>query len=236
MKAVRELVHIRGGQCGDHIDAKFWEIISDEHGVDTVSTYYGDSNLQFERISVHYDEATVAATCSARFPWTSSREPWTASVRDRLDGYSSQTTLCSNRLARATIERKGHYSEGAELIDSVLDVVRMEADGAIASKISSCASLSVTDPAPVWERFWSRRSAGRTPIASRRLEPCRVCLHQWGGEMHLIPRPVELRSEEEHAVNLIPFSRLHFFVTGFAPLTSRGSQQYHALTVLESRS
>merc|ERR1712113_628860 len=35
------------------------------------------------------------------------------------------------------------------------------------------------------------------------------------------------------AVNLIPFPRLHFFMTGFAPLTSRGSQQYRALTVRE---
>merc|ERR1712159_767358 len=34
-------------------------------------------------------------------------------------------------------------------------------------------------------------------------------------------------------VNLIPFPRLHFFMTGFAPLTSRGSQQYRALTVPE---
>lgn len=29
-------------------------------------------------------------------------------------------------------------------------------------------------------------------------------------------------------VNLIPFQRLHFFMTGFAPLTSRGSQPYRA--------
>ncbi|KAE8711414.1 4-diphosphocytidyl-2-C-methyl-D-erythritol kinase [Hibiscus syriacus] len=29
------------------------------------------------------------------------------------------------------------------------------------------------------------------------------------------------------AVNLIPFPRLHFFMVGFAPLTSRGSQHYH---------
>merc|ERR1712166_1307173 len=35
------------------------------------------------------------------------------------------------------------------------------------------------------------------------------------------------------AVNLIPFPRLHFFMLGFAPLTSRGSQQYRALTVPE---
>lgn len=31
----------------------------------------------------------------------------------------------------------------------------------------------------------------------------------------------------------MPFPRLHFFMTGFAPLTSRGSQQYRALTVPE---
>ena len=34
-------------------------------------------------------------------------------------------------------------------------------------------------------------------------------------------------------MNLVPFPRLHFFMTGFAPLTSRGSQQYRALTVPE---
>merc|ERR1711861_48328 len=32
------------------------------------------------------------------------------------------------------------------------------------------------------------------------------------------------------AVNMIPFPRLHFFMIGFAPLTSRGSQQYRSLT------
>jgi tubulin beta len=35
------------------------------------------------------------------------------------------------------------------------------------------------------------------------------------------------------ATNMIPFPRLHFFMNGFAPLTSRGSQQYRALTVPE---
>ena len=35
------------------------------------------------------------------------------------------------------------------------------------------------------------------------------------------------------AVNMVPFPRLHFFMPGFAPLTSRGSQSYRALTVPE---
>merc|ERR1711937_155667 len=33
--------------------------------------------------------------------------------------------------------------------------------------------------------------------------------------------------------NMVTFLRLHFFMNGFAPLTSRGSQQYRALTVPE---
>ena len=30
---MREIVHIQGGQCGNQIGAKFWEVISDEHGI-----------------------------------------------------------------------------------------------------------------------------------------------------------------------------------------------------------
>merc|ERR1712244_199124 len=33
--------------------------------------------------------------------------------------------------------------------------------------------------------------------------------------------------------NMVPFPRLHFFLVGFAPLTSRGSQDYRVLTVPE---
>jgi len=43
---MREIVHIQAGQCGNQIGAKFWEIISDEHGVDPTGTYHGDSELQ----------------------------------------------------------------------------------------------------------------------------------------------------------------------------------------------
>lgn len=38
--------------------SKFWEVISDEHGVDPTGTYQGDSDLQLERINVYYNEAT----------------------------------------------------------------------------------------------------------------------------------------------------------------------------------
>jgi len=39
---------------------QFWEVISDEHGIDPTGTYHGDSDLQLERINVYYNEATGA--------------------------------------------------------------------------------------------------------------------------------------------------------------------------------
>lgn len=33
------------------------------------------------------------------------------------------------------------------------------------------------------------------------------------------------------AVNMVPFPRLHFFMPGFVPLTSRSNQAYRAITV-----
>ncbi|KAH9362332.1 hypothetical protein HPB48_017984 [Haemaphysalis longicornis] len=37
---------------------QFWEVISDEHGIDPTGSYHGDSDLQLERINVYYNEAT----------------------------------------------------------------------------------------------------------------------------------------------------------------------------------
>ncbi|ERE77935.1 tubulin beta-2A chain-like protein [Cricetulus griseus] len=37
--------------------AYFWEVISDEHGIDPTGSYHGDSDLQLERINVYYNEA-----------------------------------------------------------------------------------------------------------------------------------------------------------------------------------
>ena len=64
---MREIVHIQAGQCGNQIGAKFWEVISDEHGIDPTGTYHGDSDLQLERINVYYNEATGKSTSNWHF-------------------------------------------------------------------------------------------------------------------------------------------------------------------------
>merc|ERR1711962_449097 len=54
---MREIVHVQAGQCGNQIGSKFWEVISDEHGIDPTGMYAGESDLQLERINVYYNEA-----------------------------------------------------------------------------------------------------------------------------------------------------------------------------------
>ncbi|CAJ1458324.1 unnamed protein product, partial [Effrenium voratum] len=219
---------------------------------------------------------------------------------------------------------KGHYTEGAELIDSVLDVVRKEAEGCdclqgfqlchslgggtgagmgtlLISKVreeqgwrrhfSQCASPDARDKAcdmlcdttcdmtcdlRIMETF----SVIPSPkVSDTVVEPYNAVLsfHQlvensdesflldnealydicfrtlklttptYGDLNHLVsaamsgvtcclrfPGQGQLNCDlRKIAVNLVPFPRLHFFMTGFAPLTSRGSQQYRALTVPE---
>lgn len=46
--------------------------------------------------------------------------------------------------------------------------------------------------------------------------------------------PGQLNSDlRKLAVNMVPFPRLHFFMVGFAPLTSRGASKFRAVTVPE---
>src|SRR6266571_8347675 len=126
---MREIVHIQGGQCGNQIGAKFWEVISDEHGIDPTGTYHGDSDLQLERINVYYNEATGGRYVPRAI--LMDLEPGTMdSVRAgpfgqlfRPDNFVFGQTGAGNNWA------KGHYTEGAELVDQVLDVVRREAEG-----------------------------------------------------------------------------------------------------------
>lgn len=49
---------VQAGQCGNQIGAKFWEVVCDEHGVDASGEYYGDLDLQLERINVYFNESS----------------------------------------------------------------------------------------------------------------------------------------------------------------------------------
>ena len=186
---------------------------------------------------------------------------------------------------------KGHYTEGAELIDSVLDVVRKESEscdclqgfqvchslgGGTGSGMGTLLISKIREEYP--DRMMLTFSVVPSPkVSDTVVEPYNATLsvHQlvenadecmvldnealydicfrtlklttptFGDLNHLVSAvmsgvtcclrfPGQLNCDlRKLAVNLIPFPRLHFFMMGFTPLTSRGSQQYRALTVPE---
>jgi len=288
---MRELVHIQGGQAGNQIGAKFWEVISDEHGVDPTGTYCGESDLQLERINVYYNEATGGRYVPRAV--LMDLEPGTMdSVRSgpygqifRPDNFIFGQSGAGNNYA------KGFYTEGAELVDSVLDIVRKEAEscdalqgfqithslgGGTGSGLGCLLLGRMKEEYP--DRLMLNYSIFPSPkVSDTVVEPynATLAIHQiiessdmtvaidnealydicfrtlklttptYGDLNHLISAvisgmscslrfPGQLNSDlRKLNVNLVPFPRLHFFMPGFAPLTSRGSQQYRAITVPE---
>ncbi|KAK1385553.1 Tubulin beta chain [Heracleum sosnowskyi] len=125
---MREILHVQGGQCGNQIGSKFWEGVCDEHGIDPTGKYVGNLDLQLERMNVYYNEAS----CGRFVPRAviMDLEPDTMdSVR--TCPYSQifrPVNFLFGQSGTGNNWAKGHHTEGAELIDSVLDVVRKEAD------------------------------------------------------------------------------------------------------------
>ncbi|KAL0327798.1 UNVERIFIED_CONTAM: Tubulin beta-1 chain [Sesamum angustifolium] len=173
---------------------------------------------------------------------------------------------------------KGHYTEGAELIDSVLDDFKYATlwEGGTGSGMGTLLISKIREEYP--DRMMLTFSVFPSPkVSDTVVEPYNATLSvthfvenadecmvldnealydicfrtlklttpSFGDLNHLISAtmsgvtcclrfPGQLNSDlRKLAVNLIPFPRLHFFMVGFAPLTSRGSQQYRALTVPE---
>jgi len=186
---------------------------------------------------------------------------------------------------------KGHYTEGAELIDNVLDVVRKEVEGCdclqgfqvthslgggTGSGMGTLLVSKIREEYP--DRMLATFSVFPSPkVSDTVVEPYNATLsvHQlvenadevmvidnealyhicnkilklttpnYGDLNHLVSTamsgitcslrfPGQLNSDlRKLAVNLIPFPRLHFFMTGFAPLTASNTAQYSNATVAE---
>ncbi|KAH8738794.1 beta-tubulin [Cryptosporidium ryanae] len=288
---MREIIHIQGGQCGNQIGAKFWEVISDEHGIDPTGTYHGESDLQMERVNVFYNEASGGRYVPRAI--LVDLEPGTMdSVRAGPFGSLFRPdNFIFGQSGAGNIWAKGHYTEGAELLDAVMDVVRHEAEacdclqgfqithslgGGTGSGMGTLLVGKIHEEFP--DRILQTFSVFPSPkVSDTVVEPYNATLsiHQlvensdavqvidnealydicfrtlkltnpsYGDLNHLVSVamsgvtcclrfPGQLNSDlRKMCVNLVPFPRLHFFMIGFAPLTSRGSQQYRSLSVAE---
>jgi len=289
---MREIVHIQTGQCGNQIGQKFWETISEEHGINREGMYEGDNSLQLDRINVYYN---VGASGDKYVPRAIlvDLEPGTMDALRggrlgklfRPDNYVYAQSGAGNNWA------KGHYTEGAELVDEVMDVAHREVEscdcmqgfqlthslgGGTGSGMGTLLLAKMKEEYP--DRMVNSFSVVPSDkVSDTVVEPYNATLsmHQllentdatyiidneslynicsstlkirqpnYGDLNRLVSStmsgvttclrfPGQLNADlRKLAVNMIPFPRLHFFVPGYAPLTSRETAGYRVSSVSE---
>ncbi|KAL4707179.1 hypothetical protein ACJJTC_018914 [Scirpophaga incertulas] len=288
---MREIVHLQIGRCGNQIGSKFWEVISDEHGIDPEGCYQGDSDLQIERINVYYNEG-IRCNYVPRAILVDLEPSTMDAVRaGPFGGLFRPDNIVYSASGAGNNWAKGHLTEGADLLETVIDVVRKEAEGCdclqgfqlVHSLGGGTGSgMGTLLLANLYEEYPERMLVSYSIVPSPKVsdtvvEPYNATLSlnqlieytnqsysidnealydicfrtlklktpTYGDLNHLVSLamsgvttclrfPGQLNADlRKLAVNMVPFPRLHFFVPGFAPLTSRGEQKYRALTVPE---
>ena len=124
---MREILNIHGGQCGNQIGARFWDMISGEHGVKT-GYYQGDSDLQLERINVYFNQ-TNGGSYVPRAVLIDLQPGTIDAIRgDPIGKLFKPDNFIVGKTGAGNNWAKGYYTEGAELIDSAIGITRKEAE------------------------------------------------------------------------------------------------------------
>lgn len=288
----RGIVSLQAGQCGNQIGAAFWETISTEHGIDNSGSYTGtDKDVQLERAGVYYSEGS-----EGRFVPRAVLLDLEPGVVDSIKNSSlgqlfNPSHFIYGQSGAGNNWAKGHYTEGAELIETVMDTVRREAEscdvlqgfqiahslgGGTGSGMGSLLVTKIREDYP--DRMLCTYSVMPSPKVSETVvEPynCTLSVHQLVESSDIVfsidnealynicQKTLKMGNPKHHdlnmlissvmsgvtcslrfpgqlnadlrklAVNLIPFPRLHFFMVGHAPLSSKGTEKYKSLSVPE---
>lgn len=286
-------MHVQLGQCGNQIGAKFWETICDEHSLNQRGEFIGDkeNSLCLDRIHVYFNQ-NQAGNYKPRAVLVDLERPTIDSICTGPYGhlFDPKNISCGEGGAGSNWA-KGFYSEGAEMMDRVLDQVRKEVEtcdhlqgfqfthslgGGTGSGMTSMLYIKLLEEYP--DRVTANYSVVPSPkVTQSCCEPYNavLCLKQFTtgtpisclmdnealydicsrtmklstptyGDLNNLVASVmsgiscgtrfpgllnaDLRTL---GVNLIPFPRLHFVMTGYAPLLARGAAGQRALTVPE---
>ncbi|KAE8727692.1 Tubulin beta-1 chain [Hibiscus syriacus] len=258
---MREILHIQGGQCDNQIGAKFWEVVCAEHAIDQTGRYNGDSDLQLDRINVYYNEASGGrfvprAVLMDLEPGTMDNIRSGAELIDFvLDVVRKEAENCDCLQGFQVCHSLGGGT-GSGMGTLLISKIREEYPDRMMLTFSVFPSPKVSDTVvepynatlsvhQLVENAYECMVLDNEALYDICFRTLKLSNPSFGDLNHLISAtmsgvtcclrfPGQLNSDlRKLAVNLIPFPRLHFFMVGFAPLTSRGSQQYQALTIPE---
>jgi len=138
---VREIVHVQVGQCGNQVGLAFWNAVTKEHKLaSTTMTFQKDGSEkdtdgdglpdELEKIDVYYRGTSDERQKCKWVPRAVlvDLEPGTMDVikAQPLGPAFKPDNMCFGNNGAGNNWAKGHYTEGAELVESVLDRVRLE--------------------------------------------------------------------------------------------------------------
>ncbi|KAJ2514943.1 Tubulin beta-3 chain [Coemansia sp. RSA 2049] len=286
---MREILTVQAGQCGNQIGTAFWKNIIQEHGIDEEGKYVGTNEAQIERANVYFSEARDRRYVP-RVVGVDLEPGVINSIRESKYGhlFRPESMVCADNGA-GNNWAKGFYTEGAELLDSVLDIVRREAEGCdLLSGFQVCHSVAGGTGSglgslllqKIREEYPDRMLSTFTVMPSAKasdtvVEPynsvltihhliensdmtfCldnealgRICVETlkikspvhddlnnlvarvMSGVTTSLRFPGQLNADlRKLAVNMVPFPRLHFLISGIAPLTGSQAQSYRNVTV-----
>jgi len=132
MPLAREIINLQAGQAGNQAGETFWQMLLAEHGLDNNGSYTGNDPLQTARAGVYFDQVDTSG--EARYVPRSVQVDLEAGVCNKLQSgplgkLFRPDTFITAQSGAGNNWAKGYYTEGAELVDSVFDVIRKQAEG-----------------------------------------------------------------------------------------------------------
>ncbi|CAE6522863.1 unnamed protein product [Rhizoctonia solani] len=126
---MREIINIQVGQAGNQVGESFWEALLLEHGLDKSGHYTGDNRQQLDHLDVYFSEVEGYK----RFVPRSIQVDLESGVCNRLrsgplGGLFRPDTFINGENGAGNNFAKGHYTEGAELVDNILEVLRKQVE------------------------------------------------------------------------------------------------------------
>ncbi|KAL4062879.1 Tubulin/FtsZ, GTPase domain-containing protein [Scleroderma yunnanense] len=128
----REIINIQAGQAGNQVGERFWKMLLAEHGLNEDGFYTGNDPLQTARTSVYFTQ--VDSHGPTKYVPRSLQIDLEAGVCNHIRAGSlgqlfRPDTFFTGESGAGNNWAKGYYTEGAELIDPILDIVRRQSEG-----------------------------------------------------------------------------------------------------------
>jgi len=127
---VREILTLQAGQCGNQVGQAFWQMACNEHKIDASGAYTGSDDRELERIGVFYKETSGANMSYTPVSINFDLEPGVINTlrAGPLGKVYNPASFVHGQSGAGNNWAKGHYTEGAELIDDVMDATRKLAE------------------------------------------------------------------------------------------------------------